>query len=138
MPSITGIDGPRSLRHIEAPAIGTFWVSLQGPDPLRYDATLLQDVGSPDSDPETVVVSAMDRLDGGSPIQFDPVTESNGVAEVGFVEQFDNRIYIGEAYAWKGQVFSMSAGYPASRPDLRVTAQDALRTMERDLSFSPL
>ena len=138
MPSITGIDGPRSLRHIEAPAIGTFWVSLQDGDPLRYDATMLQDVGPVTSDPKALVVDAMDRLDGDAPIQFDRVEESDGVADVGYVEQFDDRVYVGEAYAWKGQIFSLSAAYPASRPALRATAQDALRRMQRTLSFSPL
>ncbi len=138
MPATTGIDGPRSLLHIPAPAIGTFWVSMPVTENLRYDGTLLQDVGPASSDPKALVVDAVDRLDGEAPIDFGDVVQSGGAAEVDYIEQFDNRTYVGHAYAWSGQVFTLSVAYPADRVDLRMKAHDELHAMQGDVTFAPV
>ncbi len=138
MPRTNLLDGPRPLRHIPAPAIGTFWV-YGGPDvELRYDAMLLTNLSHLGTTDEAIASEALTSLNGPTPIRLTAGTGQTSRFMVDWVQPNGDRVYFGKAWSWEGNVFSLAVGAPWDREDLAQAAIDQLLTMTRTVRFEPL
>lgn len=135
MPRINLIDGPRPPRNVAAPASVTYWAYGGVGVELRYDAMMLTDLGHLGANDDEILRAALTQLNGGAPIQIGVSQRSGGRVEVEFSEQLSERVYVGRAYSWGGNVFTVAVGIPWNREDLVQAAQRELVRMDATITF---
>lgn len=135
MPRINLIDGPRPPRNIAAPANVTYWAYGGVGVDLRYDAMMLTGLGHLGANDDEILRAALTQLNGGAPIEIGVSQRAGGRVEVDFIEQLEERTYIGFAYSWGGNVFSVAVGIPWNREDLMEAARRELVRMDDTVTF---
>lgn len=126
MPQAELLDGPKDLTYVADPATGTFWGNLHADPPMRYDATLLEQLDSFGSNDANVMKYAIGALSPKNRIEFGEANVVDDFTRIDFTKEYDNRIYLGHGFAWKGNVFLVSVAYPDDQPEQRPAAQARL------------
>lgn len=135
MPRPNALDGPRPLRYIEAPAMGTFWIHGGWEIPVRYDVGIITDVGHMGGTDEEILINTLTQFNGKNPIQFQPAQQLAGRVLVDWMQSFDGRVYLGRSWSFEGNIFSISAAVPAERIDLAKAGSDQLLSVSRTVEF---
>lgn len=138
MPRPNLIDGPRPLKYIDAPATGTFWAYGGVGVEVRYDATLLTDLGHLGTTDEEIARAALTNLNGANPISLSGVEDHGTRTSIDWSQPHGDRVYFGTAWSFEGNVFAVSVAVPWDREDLADAAIQEMLSMSWSIRFDPL
>ncbi len=122
LPGPVEIEGPRPLRHLAEPTVGTFARSYGSDLPLRYDAFLIdhaEQLGTTDARRLAYVLRHLD----GDPnvVTLHSITTSGSNTQVEYEEVFNDRYLYAYGFARKGVIVVVNVGILDGSPDRHST-----------------
>lgn len=135
LPGEVTIDGPRDLRNLDAPAVGTFAMSYGPDEELRYDALVIDRADRFESNDRDRLRYVLEHLDGDpDAITLGPIEKISSHLEVPYDEIFNDRRLDAYGFGRGGVVVAVNVGrYPSTSADTTRLAHLDLERIRRSI-----
>lgn len=111
LPGPVDLDGPRDLRNLAPPTVGTFAGALSADEELRFDALVIDRAGQYGGTDAAVLDHVVRNVDGNPElVELPRVDTVGGHAEASYTEEFNDRYLFAYAWARSGVVVVVNVG----------------------------